>query len=726
MSFCPTPEFKVDQFKVDEFNNDLFDFTRKLRLRYHFRDSTDVDPSIVKLPSTYTPRVNEDPELERIIHKLKETPVHHCRPKNRNMTTDLHTALQTLTQKVDDGELVFKSADKGDVTVVMSPEYYHQMCMNELNKEKFYRPMGNNDPSNNVLADVKSFANNYREILTNKEYDFLTKKKYRMANFYTLPKLHKSALVNNMLREGSEYIHATDIQEIVEGRPIVGGPAFHTSGISEMINIILKPIVEHIPWILKDSFDFVERCNHAVPDDTVLGTADIKSLYTNLSKELVFAAIEYWVNRYQAIIPVLQRFGLQFILDGLEIIMQHNYFLYDEVYYHQIHGFAMGTKAAVDCANLSVGYLEVKWFDRLLLLYPVDFARHIIDTYFRFLDDVFYEWLLQFDVTRFQSSCNELDPNLWFIFAELARKQNYLDVNVEVVGYELKLDIFRKPTDSFNYLYYGSCHPAHTRDNIALSLAKRIIRIASGDPTPRLAELKHNLMLRGHPETKINDAFGRVYTPSRKDKSGDSVVFTCTHNPTRVFPKDRITDILKDVHSDSMKKTFKDTRVVLGTRQSKSLRQMLIRSKFSRSKPVRIVKRTGLYFCRGCKYHRIGYIRSCKGFTFGKNSQFKWEYRRSFSCASKNVIYVLICKRCWKFYLGETKDLKPRVRKHISDIKHPKNSYCRVLAEHLRKCSPLAPQFTIFPFLYVEDRARRKFIEKRLIACYRPPLNVDG
>ena len=120
----------------------------------------------------------------------------------------------------------------------------------------------------------------------------------------------------------------------------------------------------------------------------------------------------------------MQRFGLQFILDGLAIILEHNYFLFDDVFYQQIHGFAMGTKAAVNCANLSVGYLEVKWFDQLPRLYPYDFAQQIIDTYFRFLDDVFYEWLEEFDVGPFQSSCNQMDPNLSFIFAELSKEQN--------------------------------------------------------------------------------------------------------------------------------------------------------------------------------------------------------------------------------------------------------------------------------------------------------------
>ena len=711
---------------MDEFNNDLFEFIRKLRLRYHFRNSKLVDPSIVKLPSTYTPPPNEDAELERIIQNIKKMRVIKVRSPDQNMTPALKTALENLVHRITEGEIVVKSADKGDITVLMSQDFYYRMCLNELSKEKFYRPLGRTDPSRVVLNDVKNFANRYRDILTRKEYQFLTSNDYKMANFYMLPKLHKSASINNMLKEGSEYVHLPDFEESIEGRPIVGGPTFYTSGISQMLNYILKPITSHIPHILKDSFDFVERCNHSVPDGTLLGTADIKALYTNLSKELVFTAVEYWVSRYSALIPILQRFGLQFILDGLEIILEHNYFLFDSSFYQQIHGFAMGTKAAVDCANLSVAFLEVKAFEQLPRWYPHDFVRHFIDSYFRFLDDVKYEWLEDFDVTPFQSLWNEMDPHLQFIFSELLKQQNYLDINAKVIGYELSLDIYRKPTDSFNYLAYTSCHPSHTKDNIALSLAKRIIRISTEDPHTRLDELKHNLMLRGHPEQKIIQAFSKVYSPQRRDKSGDNIVFSHTHNPSQSFVRKQITDSLKEVKSDSMKKTFGNCRVIVGTRQPKSLRQHLIRSKFSRTKKKIVRKIPGLYACRSCKYHRLGYIRPCKIFHFGKDNVFHWEYRRHFTCNAKNVIYILKCKHCWRFYIGETNDLKPRTRKHKSDVKHPKNSNCRVLAEHLRSCHPVGPSFNIFPIMYVDDRSKRKFIEKRLIMYFQPPLNVDG
>ena len=493
-----------------------------------------------------------------------------------------------------------------------------------------------------------------------------------------------------------------------------------------MIDIILKPIISHIPHILKDSFDFVDRCSHTLPDGALMGTADIKALYTNLSRELVFTAIEYWFNRYVQLVPILQRFGLNFILDGLDVILKHNYFLFADKYFQQIHGFAMGTKAAVNCANLSVGYLEVKLFDQLPRHYPYDFVKFFIDNYFRFLDDVDYSWLEEFNPRPFQMLCNNLDQNLEFIFSKLAKESDFLDVHKRIKGYELELDIYRKPTDSFNYLHSSSSHPRHTRNNIAGSLAKRIIRIASHNRDARLDELMENLISRGHLKRNILDAFSKVFSPEREKEEGEVLVFTTTHNPSQSFPKKKIKDCLKNVNGDSMNRAFKNARVIVGTRKPKSLRQLLIRSKFSRIKNRKIGVQPRLFNCRGCKYYRLGFIKRCQGFAFGKQNQFTWEYRRRFDCNSTNVIYVLKCRRCWKFYIGETKDLKKRTRKHKSDVSHPKNSYCRALSEHLRRCSFASPQFQIFPIMYVKDQSKRRFIEKRLISQYNPPLNIDG
>ena len=71
---------------------------------------------------------------------------------------------------------------------------------------------------------------------------------------------------------------------------------------------------------------------------------------------------------------------------------------------------------------------------------------------------------------------NNIDPDLKFVFENPSKSLNFLDVNIQIVENNLVFDIHYKPTNSFTYLTYPSCHQPHTKNNISLSLAKRTVR----------------------------------------------------------------------------------------------------------------------------------------------------------------------------------------------------------------------------------------------------------
>ena len=107
-----------------------------------------------------------------------------------------------------------------------------------------------------------------------------------------------------------------------------------------------------------------------------------------------------------------------------------------------------------------------------------------------------------------------------------------------------------------------------------------------------------------------------------------------------------------------------------------------------------------------------------------KNKLLAWQYKRFFSCDSKNVLYVLICNNCGFFYIGQTEEWKQRTRKHKSDLIHPNNSKCKKCSEHLRTCSKMKePYFNIYPFLYEKNKYLREFKEMRNIMNWEPQLN---
>ena len=52
----------------------------------------------------------------------------------------------------------------------------------------------------------------------------------------------------------------------------------------------------------------------------------MKSVYTNIRHNLLRTVIEYWIERIQNNLPLLQRFTRKLVLQGLSIILQFNIF----------------------------------------------------------------------------------------------------------------------------------------------------------------------------------------------------------------------------------------------------------------------------------------------------------------------------------------------------------------------------------------------------------------
>ena len=86
ISYTPTPKQNIA-----ELENDVFQFTRKLQLTYHYLNGTNVDESIVKLKSTYTPKPNENADLRNICKELEHTKIQLCKIKD-----NLHTLRKEL------------------------------------------------------------------------------------------------------------------------------------------------------------------------------------------------------------------------------------------------------------------------------------------------------------------------------------------------------------------------------------------------------------------------------------------------------------------------------------------------------------------------------------------------------------------------------------------------------------------------------------------------------
>ena len=128
------------------------------------------------------------------------------------------------------------------------------------------------------------------------------------------------------------------------GQPIVSGSNGPTERISSFVDSLLQPIAQKQESYIKDTSHFINFIeNTPLPDGAVLPTLDVCSLYTNNPQEEGIDVVgQYYQEHYQSKTPI----PTQSLGDLMRLILKENSFKFNDKYYLQTHGIAMGTKIA--------------------------------------------------------------------------------------------------------------------------------------------------------------------------------------------------------------------------------------------------------------------------------------------------------------------------------------------------------------------------------------------
>ena len=235
-----------------------------------------------------------------------------------------------------------------------------------------------------------------------------------------------------------------------------------------------------------------------------------------------------------------RRFTKQFILERIKTILENNNFLFDDQFYNQIRGTAMGAKFAPTYATLVLGYLEEKLIKRLE---PTDkqFSLYVREQWKRYLDDCFILWTRSVEeLHHFHNILNSLHSDIKFTIELNENKLPFLDILIIKYNTQLSTDIYYKETDTKQYLDFKSCHPSHTKRSIPYNLARRICTIVSDSflRSIRLNELKQALLSRGYPQNLIESGIQKATQIPRNEllipnttQSNNIITFVSTYNP---------------------------------------------------------------------------------------------------------------------------------------------------------------------------------------------------
>ncbi|XP_070543722.1 uncharacterized protein [Ptychodera flava] len=432
LKFCPTKPLDKTQLC-----GDLEDFFRRLRLKEFFHNQSHEDSSPSETPmnqakpllkrkdSVWTPPESRNLKLDLYINCFCNRVHSEVIDKHYRLLYNLSPSERAaITSLRTNPEIIIKQVDKGGATVVMNRSDHILEANKQLKKPQFYTKL-QCDPTTKYTKDLASLTKTLPAEIKD-HIENATSPDPRPGTFYLLPKIHK---------EGNP------------GRPIISGIGTITEGISGYVDTILKPFATSTPSYIQDTTDFLCKIQPIknLPQNTLLVTLDVEALYTNIPHTDGLEAIRNVIPNEET---------AEYTYQLAKFVLTHNYFEFNDAFYLQTNGTAMGTRMAPQFANIFMADLE----QRFLNSYPLK-PR----VYFRFIDDIFMIWTHGLDaLKKFYQEFNSFHNTINFTMEYSDNAINFLDTTVKIRDDHLETSLYRKPTDSRSYLQPSSFHPQHT------------------------------------------------------------------------------------------------------------------------------------------------------------------------------------------------------------------------------------------------------------------------
>ena len=571
--------------------------------------------------------------------------------------------------------------DKNVGSGIISNELNEEITLNSLRDVNTYEQIFI-DPLETCINEIK---NKLTTLLQEKK---ISKKLYnsinisgKLGNYRNLPKIHK---------------------KIYGNRPIINYKNQFLNDLCYLLDFLIRPYVITSDSYIKDSQDFIQKTkNIKIPENYFLVTADFVSLYSNINHDdCLFMLTDFFKDK----LSNFEHLSIEAFHSILKLVLNYNFFKYKDLFFKQIKGIAMGSICGPSIANIFVFLYEKKW---------LTIHRPLI--YLRFIDDLF----LIINNLIILESLKESFGDLELTF-NIEKTVNYLDLEITRNDLTSLLDfsLFFKPTNTFSYLHISSNHPKYIFSNLIKSLFIRAKRICS-----KLIKfiyfgsvISDQLISRGYERNLIDKIFTMVSRLDRDSlllyKKRKNINFENTFLLKNRY--DNNVNNFKEIAYkafDTFKEEnviFKDHKLMIVNTMQNNLSSILVHNfKYP------YIKSSSFKHCENL---------DCKTCLFSNFNE-KVFLTKNFilpipcdsDCESKNVIYIIYCSFCNTFYIGQSKDIKKRIYKHLYDIKKfiPFNNNITSVSIHYNlKYHNFKNHFTFFIFkkdiLNLDERLNRE------------------
>ena len=235
---------------------------------------------------------------------------------------------------------------------------------------------------------------------------------------------------------------------------------------------ILKPLVGKFPHHINITQDFVEQVKHiTLAPGECLSSYDVSALFTSVPVDPAFNIIKDLLEKDHTL-KVRTVMEVSDIVLLLEFCLKNTYFSFQDQFYEQVEGAAMGSPVSPIVANLYMEYLEQK---------ALSTASTPPRFWCRYVDDTF---VIHKEVNKqgFLQHINSVDPAIKVTVEDNKEDGSipFLDtiVKPEADG-TLSTTVYRKPTHTDQYLQWDSHHHLSAKFSVVHTLSHRASTVSS-------------------------------------------------------------------------------------------------------------------------------------------------------------------------------------------------------------------------------------------------------
>jgi hypothetical protein len=367
------------------------------------------------------------------------------------------------------------------------------------------------------------------------------------------------------------------------------------------------------------------------------------------------------------------------LLRLLELTLRNNDFQFDDRFYLQTCGTAMGKTYAPGLANI---YLE-EFDDRAMngfSLKPLLF--------YRYLDDIFFVWTgSRAQLKEYEKYLSSLIDGIKITLDCSRVSIPFLDTTVyklyDADDDVLQTRVYFKPTDTHQLLDKSSFHPKHTAKGVLKSQLLRFKRISTTlDNYNTACHVLFQALAKRNYSRSMMRKMKRDIWHSNVEARAD----TGSKLLPIVLPFNEIGTGLAAMWKSIIRKNtlFDGFRLIAAFSVGQSLKRKLVHSRMTSSSSPTTPNSNQTYRLnpkpQGCTCCVNTKCRACNVITPGVNiTSFTnskiFRIIGSIFCKSCNIVYVVSCRKCGLQYVGETRRaLADRINDHLSAIRLRKDT----------------------------------------------------